>query len=526
MHISFHGAARQVTGSFHAVMSGQDLVCLDCGMFQGKRQEARELNSVIPFDPGLITNILLSHAHIDHCGRVPLITKQSGFHGHIISTRATADACQYLLRDSAKIQESDSSYLNYKTVKRFLHELEAPSSEFDVSKKEVKKLMKLLKKKPHRLNRGVIDELLDRFNLTKSYPLYTMSDTEEAIDYFRPTNCMNPVRVGHNISATFYNAGHILGSSMISLRVEENNRKKTVMFTGDLGRYDKPIIKDPHSSFNSEDREVDLLIMESTYGDRLHEPVVDLKPLLKEVIKETFERKGVILIPAFAYGRTQELIYYLHELYLEGQVPKMPVYIDSPLATNITKVFGEHPETYDQDTHESFLENGINPFMFPEVRYVNSVEESMALNRTKESHIVLAGSGMCEGGRILHHLRHRIADKKNTILVVGYMAQNTLGRRILDLGLEYAEGKRQGAAPKVRLYGSEYNLSARVKRMGGFSAHADKDEMTRFLKESGLKIKKIAVVHGEEEQSLAFCKHLQQLGYDAFVPHHGETIEV
>ncbi len=526
MRISFQGAARQVTGSLHAVMSDKDLIFLDCGMFQGKRQQSRELNSVIPYDPDLITNILLSHAHIDHCGRIPLITKQDRFTGHIISTHATADACKYLLKDSAKIQESDAAYINYKTVKRFLHELDRSSSRPHISRKELKKLKKQLKSKPHRLNQSLIDELLDRFNLNRIWPLYTTSDAEDAIDSFRPTNCTRPVRVGKNMSATFYNAGHILGSAMISLQINENGKKKTVMYTGDLGRFDKPIIKDPNHQFNKEDKEVDLLIMESTYGDRLHEPVVDLKPLLKEVIIETFQRNGVIMIPAFSYGRTQELIYYLHELYLENEVPKMPVYVDSPLAINITKVFGEHPETYDQDTHEIFLENGLNPFMFPEIQYVNSVQDSMNLNRSSEPHIVLAGSGMCEGGRILHHFRHRIADKRNTILVVGYMAQHTLGRRILDMGLEYEQSGRKGQPPEVRLYGSDYKLAARVKRLGGFSAHGDKDEMTRFLKESGLIIKRIAVVHGEEEQSLSFCRHLQKEGYQAFVPKHGETIEM
>ncbi|MEN8200745.1 MAG: MBL fold metallo-hydrolase [Thermodesulfobacteriota bacterium] len=526
MRIAFHGAARQVTGSLHAVMSDGDLICLDCGMFQGKRQESREMNSVIPFDTKLISNILLSHAHIDHCGRVPLVTKQNGFNGRIISTHATADASEFLLKDSAKIQESDSSYLNYKAVKRFLYELENPSAKIAVSPKELKKLKKSLKSKPHRLNQPLIDELLERFNLARTEPLYTTADAESAIGHFRPTNCMRSVRVGENISATFYNAGHILGSAMISLRVEENNTSKTVLYTGDLGRYDKPIIKDPNQQFNREDREVDLLIMESTYGDRIHEPVVDLKPLLKEVIKETYNRGGVIMIPAFAYGRTQEIIYFLHELYLKNDIPKLPVYIDSPLATNITTVFGEHPEVYDEDTHETFLERGINPFSFPEIQYVGSVEESMKLNRSGEPHIVLAGSGMCEGGRILHHLRHRIGDEKNTLLVVGYMAQHTLGRRILDLGLEYEQSGRQGKPPAIRLYGSEYPLEARVKKLGGFSAHGDRDEMTRFLKESGLKIKKIAVVHGEEEQSISFCKHLQQLGYQAFVPRQGESMEM
>jgi len=526
MRISFHGATRQVTGSLHSVMSNGDLICLDCGLFQGRRKQVREMNSVIPYDPELITNILLSHAHIDHCGRIPLFTRQEGFTGHVISTRATADACEYLLMDSAKIQESDASYLNYKTIKRFLQELKNSPLKNELSNKELKKLSKELKSKPHRLNKVFINELLKRFHLYRSHPLYTEEDAEEANTYFRPTNCLSPVQVGKDMHATFYNAGHILGSAMIVLQTIENEKKKTVMFTGDIGRYDKPIIKNPCHQFNKEDRDIDLLIMESTYGDRLHEPVMDLKPHLQKVIQKTYDRGGVIMIPAFAYGRTQEIIYYIHELYLEGLIPKMPVYVDSPLAVKITKVFGEHPETYDEDTHSTFLERGKNPFMFPDIHYIQSVEESMALNRSKEPHIVLAGSGMCEGGRILHHFRHRMEDERNTILVVGYMAQNTLGRRILDLGEEYEKGGRQGKAPEVRLYGSSYQLKAEVKKLGGFSAHGDRDEMTRFLKESGLTIKKIAVVHGEEKQSLAFCEHLKSLGYDAFVPKQGQTIEM
>ena len=527
MRISFHGAVRQVTGSLHSVMSNGDLVCFDCGLFQGRRKQVREMNSVIPWAPELISSILLSHAHIDHCGRIPLFTRQENFSGNIVCTRATADACRHLLMDSAKIQESDSDYLNYKTVKGFLNELKGSTLSGDtISGKEIQKLKKELKSKPHRLNRVFINDLLKRFRLHRISPLYTTADAEYSESFFRPTSRRHSVEVGKHMHATFYNAGHILGSALIALNTVEDGKKKTVMYTGDIGRYDKPIIKDPSSQFNEEDKNIDLLIMESTYGDRLHEPVVDLKPLLQEIIRKTYDRGGVIMIPAFAYGRTQEIIYYLHELYLEDAIPKMPIYIDSPLAVKITKVFGEHPETYDEDTHSTFLEKGINPFMFPEINYVQSVQESMDLNRSKEPHIVLAGSGMCEGGRILHHFRHRLEDERNTILVVGYMAQHTLGRRILELGEKYAQNNRKSEAPNIRLFGSSYQLKAEVKKLAGFSAHGDRNEMTRFLKESGLDIKKIAVVHGEEEQSLAFCEHLKSEGYNAFVPRQGESIEV
>jgi metallo-beta-lactamase family protein len=293
-----------------------------------------------------------------------------------------------------------------------------------------------------------------------------------------------------------------------------------------MGRFDKPIIQDPSLDFNEQDREVDLLIMERTYGDRLHEPVMDLKPRLKQVLLDTYDRGGTVLIPSFAFGRTQELLYFLHELYNENEVPRFPVFVDSPLATKITRVFGEHPEVYDRDTHKSFLEQGKNPFQFTQVHFVGSVEESIALNRDETPHIVVAASGMCEAGRILHHLRHKIHNSKNTILIVGYMAQNTLGRRILEQGLAYEKSGRKGEPPVLRFMNKEYPLKAQVVKLGGFSAHADKSEMLRFLKKSNLKIKKIALVHGEEKQTLAFAEDLKNNGFAVVVPRRGETIPV
>jgi metallo-beta-lactamase family protein len=266
--------------------------------------------------------------------------------------------------------------------------------------------------------------------------------------------------------------------------------------------------------------------MESTYGNRVHEPLEDLKPMLKKIFTETFQRNGTVIIPAFAYGRTQELLYLIHELYDEGEVRQVPVFVDSPLATNITRVFGEHPEVYDKETHETFLKKGKNPFFFDKVRFVGSVEESMALNREEKPHIVIAASGMCEAGRVLHHLRHKIHNPRHTILIVGYMAQNTLGRRILDQGREYEKSGRKGSPPLLKFLNKTYPLKAHVEKLGGFSAHGDKNEMLRFLKESNLKIKKIAVVHGEEDQSLAFATHLQHEGFPAVVPHPGETIRI
>jgi metallo-beta-lactamase family protein len=266
--------------------------------------------------------------------------------------------------------------------------------------------------------------------------------------------------------------------------------------------------------------------MESTYGNRFHDPVDELKPKLKEIINETYNRGGTVLIPAFAYGRTQELLYMLHELYNAREVPLMPIYVDSPLASKITQVFGEHPEVFNIDTHKTFLERGQNPFFFEQIHFVSSVEESMSLMRDETPHIVISASGMCEAGRILHHLRHKIHNPRHTILIVGFMAENTLGRRILELGQAYQAAGRTGPAPLVRFLNKEYPLKAHVIKMGGFSAHADRTEMLKFLKESNLNIRKIAVVHGEEEQALSFGRHLEDNGYSVAVPLPGETIVI
>ncbi len=524
MHVTFHGATREVTGSFHTLTTEHDTILIDCGLFQGRRKETEEKNRVLAVDPQTITNIVLSHAHIDHSGRLPMVTDR-GFKGNIYCTGATADACAYLLRDSAKIQEGDAAYLNYKTARNFLAKLKAGSLEARLSPEEMQEIGLQLKSGGHQLNTPVIEKLLTEHRLEIIRPLYSMAEAEESLAYFEGIPYRHPTFIGRDLQCTLYDAGHILGSAMAVIQATSGSGK-TVLFSGDIGRFGKPIIEDPTLMFAEGHRDIDLLIMESTYGDRLHGPVEDMKPLLRQALQETFERGGTVLIPAFAYGRTQELIYYLHELYMEGLVPAVPVYIDSPLATNITNVFGEHPETYDQETHKTFLQNGLNPFSFKYLQFIQSVEESMDLNRDQRPHIVLSGSGMCEGGRILHHLRHKIHDERNTILIVGYMGQNTLGRRIQELGEAYEEGGRKGPAPLLNFFNKEYPLKARVKTIGGFSAHGDRDELIRVLKESNLRVKKIALVHGEEEQSLAFAATLRNQGFDVTVPCHGQSISL
>ena len=524
MDVTFYGAAREVTGSLHLMRTETDAVLLDCGLFQGRRKESDTKNRNLPFDPKILTNMVLSHAHIDHSGRIPLITR-NGFAGRVMATRATAHACEYLLPDSAHIQESDANYVNYKTVRSALHDMKASAWKKKKGKKE-DEIRKLLKTDGHRLNTEAIAGFLRKFRLEGVEPLYTIADAEQSLSFIDGRPYRAPVVIASGMECTFYDAGHILGSALTVVRHTKNGRSTAVAYTGDIGRFDKPILKDPVLKFEEKDREIDLLIMESTYGDRLHEPVEDMQPRLKEVISDTVGRGGSVVIPSFAFGRTQELLYVIHQLYASGQVPKVPVFVDSPLATKITRVFGEHPEVYDQDTHERFLQQGKNPFFFKQLTFVSEVEASMALMRETKPHIVISASGMCEAGRILHHLRYKIHNEKNTILIVGFMARHTLGRRILEQGQAYAEADRKGDPPIVRFYNKDYPLSAHVVKLGGFSAHGDRNEMLRFLREANLQVKKIALVHGEEEQCLAFAETVRAEGYPVVVPRSGETVRV
>jgi len=525
MHITFYGATREVTGSMFLLSTNSDQVLLDCGMFQGRRKEAEEKNKVIPFDPEILTNVVLSHAHIDHSGRLPLLVKK-GFKGRVLTSRVTADACKYLLLDSAHIQESDSEYLNYKMVRHTLSSMKKSRNAKNISGHRLREIKALLKKGRHKLDTETIDKFSKEFHLQAIRPLYNMQDAENTLEIIDGKPYNTPVTVAKNTTCTFYDAGHILGSSMNLIKSNEDGKTYNILHTGDIGRFDKPIINDPTLQFAEEDREIDLLLMESTYGNREHGPMVDLKNQLAKVLNETLKNSGTVVIPAFAFGRTQTLLYLLHELYIENAVPKAPIYVDSPLATKLTRVFGEHPEVYDEETHDSFLEKGLNPFKFDYLRFVKNVEESMRINRKDGPMIVIAASGMCEAGRILHHLRHKVHNPKNTILLVGYMAQHTLGRRIEELGLAYQESGREGTPPVLRFMNKEYPLTANVVKIDGLSAHADKHEMLRFLKESNLKIKRIALIHGEEEQCIPFSVLLEREGFDVIVPRRGQTVSI
>ncbi len=525
MRVTFYGAVREVTGSMHLLTMNQDNVLLDFGMVQGRRKDADRRNRILPVDPGILTNMVLSHAHIDHSGRIPLLTKER-FNGRIISTRATADACGYLLPDSAHIQESDANYLNYRVVRELLTDITHGAQPEKNRQASIEAVQKVLKKDKSNLNIEAIGELIQKYHLEAVEPIYTAADAARALSFFDGIPYREAVPIGKNMECTLYDAGHILGSAITIVKARNNGKRFTVCFSGDIGRFNKPILQDPTLDFAEEDREVDLLVMESTYGDRVHEPVADMAPQFKKVFTETMERGGILLIPSFAFGRTQELLYVIHQMYHQGDVPKVPVYVDSPLASNITQVFAEHPEMYDAQTHADFLDKGDNPFTFKQLHFTQSVEESMSLMREKQPHVVISASGMCEAGRILHHLRYKMHNPKNTILIVGFMAQNTLGRRILEEGEKYAAGGRKGPAPLLRLMNKEYPLKAQVEKIGGFSAHGDQNEMLRFIEHSNLNIKKIALVHGEEAQCLAFADILRKRGRDVIVPKTGGCIDL
>ena len=515
MQFTSFGAAREVTGSMHLLETGKDRILLDCGLFQGKRKQTIEKNQAFPLDPASLTNMVLSHAHIDHSGRVPLLVKQ-GFSGRIITTRITTDACDFLLRDSAHIQESDANYLNYKKVRGHLYNL-IHAKTGELTHRERKKISKSLKLDEFKLNPQAIGRLLEKYQLEGVTPLYTAAHARAALAAFDGYPYNTPVTIGKGMTLTFFDAGHILGSAMCLLTFRDRGKKTNVLYTGDMGRFNRPILNNPNLKFPKDIGPIDLMLMESTYGARDHDPTEDIRTALARVITDTHDRQGVVVIPAFAFGRTQDLVYLIHELYDRNQVPKLPVFVDSPLASNLTRVFAEHPEAFDKATHESFLEKGRRPFEFPHLTYIDSVEASMACTRSKTPHIIISSSGMCEAGRILHHLRYRIHNPANTILMVGYCAGHTLGRRILDKGLS----KKTKETPRLKILGKEYPLHARVVRIGGLSAHADRNEMLTFLKKSRLQVKRIAIVHGEEDQSLAFKDFLHQNGFNAFVPRPG-----
>jgi len=457
--IKFLGGSRTVTGSSHIILTDKSEVLLDSGLFQGHRDEFYQVNTTFQYNPSRLDALILSHAHIDHCGNLPSLIRK-GIRCKIYATAATKDLCRLMLEDSGKIQEEDTRYVN-------------------------------------KINK--------RLGLPLRKPLYTRREASRAAKKIRPASYGQRLCVAKDVSAILYNAGHILGSALIGLDIKDGQKVIRLGYAVDLGRRGLPMLNDPVPL-----KGLDYLIIESTYGGRLHAPIEEAKMRLKEVINRTVERHGKILIPSFTLERTQEVIYFLNELLKEKAIPVIPIYVDSPLATDITDVFQQHIDYMDRQTSQA-IRGGDNPFEFLNLRYIRDQEESKTLNNDKRPMIIIAGSGMCESGRILHHLKNNIEDSRNTVLIVGYMAQNTLGKRIVD------------RVRFVRIFGVEYELNAEVAVINAFSGHADKNELIDFVS-ACLPLKRIFLVHGDQEQSQALFDTLSQKGLDVHIPEKNEEV--
>ena len=439
-------------------------ILLECGLFQGRRQQAFERNRNLPFDASTVDVMVLSHAHIDHSGNIPNLVR-SGFEGNIHATFATRDLCSIMLRDSAYIMEADARYVNKKRRRQGLPPVE---------------------------------------------PTYSVEDATRSLSHFVGMDYERHMWISEGVRLTFYDAGHILGSALCALDVSENGRRYRLLFTGDVGRVGLPILRDPQVV-----PDVDYLITESTYGARLHGTPQEAERELERVVKETSGRGGTLIIPAFSVGRTQEIVYTLHRLVNAGRLPDVPMFVDSPLSTNATEVFRLHPEYYDAETYAFMLEHR-DPFGFGQLNYVRRVEESKALNEREGPMIIISASGMCEAGRILHHLKNNIGEPRNTVLFVGFQAEHTLGRRILE---------RQDS---VSIFGEKHRLRAHVESIDGYSAHADRDELLSYVQQLGPgRLKGTFLVHGDEDASLAFADALRSIGVrEPKVPVLGEQVTI
>jgi len=451
MKIRFCGGAQTVTGSQHLLMINGKRILLECGLFQGRRKDTYAKNHHFSYNPADVDVMLVSHAHIDHSGNIPNLVKK-GFSGPVYATAATVDLCQFMLRDSAHLQEKDVEWVNR-----------------------------------HRKHK----------NQKPVEPLYTMEDAEKALKHMVGVQYDRSVEIIPGVRATFRDAGHILGSASILLEIENGGKTIRFGFTGDLGRNDMPILRNPNRL-----RDLDFLMMESTYGNRLHQLSGDVEERLADLVRSVAHRGGKIIIPAFAVGRTQLIVYMLHKLFDQDRIPIMPIYVDSPLACNATDVFRMHPECFDRETHRIFLKDNEDPFGFRRLTYIRDVEKSKELNSLKFPHIIISASGMAEGGRILHHLRNNIGNSKNLVLFVGYAAQHTLARRLMD------------GEPVVKIFGEPHKVRCQIEKIDDFSAHADRGELLAYVEKfDRRRLKKFFLVHGEEDQALPFRDALLRLGF-------------
>lgn len=465
MKLISHGAAREVTGSCHELQIGGKRVLLDCGLFHGSRRAAVEKNATFAFDPARdIDALVLSHAHMDHVGRIPLLYKK-GYRGPVFCTFATKDLAKVMLQDGGYIQEKDEDFFRRHCAETMI---------------------------------------------ACDGPLYTQKDALECMEIFTGKNYGEWFQVVPGVKAKFLDAGHVLGAAMIVLEIDATPRLFRLGFSGDLGRAMLPIIKDP-----AQMPPVDALICESTYGNRLHEDVATAKEELAKAVNRTAERGGKLLIPAFSLERTQEILYDLHLLWDAKKIPAIPIVIDSPLASKVTEIFMKHPECYDQKMYDEFLGRAHNPFQFSLVRYTESVEESKSLNAVPGPMIIMAGSGMCEGGRIRHHLKNHIEDPRATVLAVGYMAQHTLGRRLIEKEIK-----------AVKIFDETYQKKAETIYINAYSGHADMRDLDVFLA-SVKEVKKVFLVHGEEEGMQALAKRTHKmLGIEVRMPERDKKEDI
>jgi metallo-beta-lactamase family protein len=460
--LTFLGAARNVTGSQYLVQSNNTSFLVDCGLYQERELTGRNWSPFLFPTEGLGA-VLLTHAHLDHCGLLPKLVRE-GFNQAIYCTGATSEITRIMLLDSGKIHEEDADF------KRRRHERES--------------------------RKGPYPEI----------PLYTRDDAEAVYPLFSPVKYGQAVQIGDGVEATFYDAGHVLGSSMVRLKIEQNGEARTILFSGDIGRRNKPILNDP-TFFD----EADYVIVESTYGDRLLERPDDAANQLAETINATVKRGGNLVIPSFALERSQELLYYLSKFRLEGRIPRLKVFVDSPMAVEVTGVFERHPELFDEEM-QKLLRQQKSPFDFPGLNLVGTVEESKAINHMDGSVIIIAGSGMCTGGRIKHHLVNNISREESTVLFVGYQADGTLGRQIAS------------GAKKARILGQYYPVKAQIAQINGFSAHADRDGLIRWLSSLRKPPRRVFVTHGELDASQNLAGLVKNRGWETIVPSYQEQV--
>jgi metallo-beta-lactamase family protein len=506
--IQFLGAAGCVTGSQFLVTAGDRRVLVDCGMFQGSPQEVERNQMPFAFEPTTLDALLLTHAHLDHCGRTPALTR-AGFQGPIHATRATVDLTEIVLRDSAKLQVEFTNRWNRRQARKAERAAQAGGTNTGQADAETQSEAAAQETDdpslPDRLRRAQPE---GRTEIRQ--PLYDEHDVERAMEQMRGCDYGEEVAVADGVTAVFHDAGHILGSAIVELRVADGDSRQTIVFSGDLGRDGTPILRDPTPLSHAEH-----VVIESTYGNREHAPHDVAIDELAAAVDEVASDRGVMLIPAFAIGRTQELIWVLDDLVRAGRIPRVPLYLDSPMASKATQVYYDHPETYDQETSD-LMRSGDSPLKYPGQQFTDSVEESKAVRHANRPIMVVASSGMLTGGRVMHHLKDFLPDPTCTLLFIGYQGEGTLGRHLQDGGTS------------ARIDGEEYPVRCRVRSISGFSAHADQHELETWLGRFGAADgppKTVFIVHGDPEAAEAFAARIRSdLGMQAHVPAHRETV--